>query len=162
MHIFLGLQNYLFIFTLFLGFDTETKTTSKECQVLHDNIKSLKNESLNWTDDYNCKLINSNQIPETATYELDPNDYNDVNECKFEYIDEDHVDNEQNTDSLYKNLAKKCIICKVEFNSFKDYDQHNWEIHQKRPFCDLCGKSFKYRRGVIEHQKLKGHKKIPI
>ncbi len=136
------------IFTLFLGVDTETKTASKECHNVH-NIKSLKNESLNWTD----------------TYESVSNDYNDVNECKFEYIpeiDEAGVDNEQNTGyDLYKNLAKKCIVCKVEFTSFKDYDNHNWEIHQKTPFCDLCGKSFKYRRGVIEHQRLKGHKEVP-
>ena len=58
-------------------------------------------------------------------------------------------------------MSKNCFICKIKFNTFKDYDEHNWEVHQKKPSCDLCGNSYRYRTGVLEHQRIKGHQKLP-
>ena len=53
-----------------------------------------------------------------------------------------------------------CNICGTFFFTYKDFDDHNWEVHQMTPQCNGCGKSFKNRRVISAHKpKCNGRKK---
>ena len=75
------------------------------------------------------------------------------NKLSFSLLGEEKPKKKKNTKN--KNNAKEiiCTICGIGFDKFTKFDIHNWEIHQKTPSCDLCGKSYKNRRDIWIHKK---------
>jgi len=53
-----------------------------------------------------------------------------------------------------ENKILSCNICQIQFVSYATFDDHNLEIHQLQPSCDVCGKFFKLRRNMLKHKKL--------
>ena len=53
-----------------------------------------------------------------------------------------------------ENKMLSCNICQIQFVSYATFDDHNLEIHQLQPSCDVCGKFFKLRRNMLKHKKL--------
>ena len=88
-------------------------------------------------------------------------------ESNFEQIlQEDNValTREDNSQSSYFGLLKvkkvhKCPDCSKTFWSFSELKEHTYKHTDIRSFvCTLCGKAFKFRSGLVRHNR-KEHKK---
>ena len=46
--------------------------------------------------------------------------------------------------SSTRSVKKNCIVCKIEFNSFSDYNKHMREVHPKgtKVVCEFCSSDF--------------------
>ena len=65
---------------------------------------------------------------------------------------EDYGENINSAPRTPKNLP--CKPCDMIFDTYKEFDSHNWEFHKMKPFCNICGKLFKMRISIIKHKKL--------
>ena len=65
---------------------------------------------------------------------------------------EDYGENINSAPRTPKNLP--CKPCDMIFDTYKEFDSHNWEFHKMKPFCKICGKLFKMRISIIKHKKL--------
>ena len=79
--------------------------------------------------------------------------YDNSNENIDNYSDfEGYNENIKSAPRTSKNLP--CKSCDMNFDSYKEFDSHNWEFHKFKPFCDICGKVFNMRISIIKHKKL--------
>ena len=49
----------------------------------------------------------------------------------------------------------KCRVCSIEFEFLSHLKRHMRSHSDQRPYeCDFCDRTFKYKRGLVDHERM--------
>ncbi len=122
---------------------------------------SVKNESFNDIEDYKDD-DNLEYNFDSSTSDFKEND--DRNNSSLRKKESRKLyDNSKYKSKKKSSSSKKtlhCISCEMAFLKYTEFDQHNWETHQIKPTCDVCGRTFKNRGDMGRHKQSHDEGKI--